>query len=602
MNELDVITKMTGYIHISTRLLSDWLGPVLPKLTKNWWENCVLNTLSDEQRNRVLDKGNKSLKELDLSALLRITDRNWYAIRNVLFVSQVERNALQDMFHVRNNWAHCAGVLPERSVIEQDLQSIKEFFIQFNASSENKQSVLNFVTEVKNLDVSVSTLQLPIQQIAKKEIVNEQTDNAIKEKSLVCLKSNPTAKGMVSSISEINGTKKYEVFIDNEIKIFYEDQIYLANIPAAYHSVDVDFLRSSLTAYQVRNPSASSLYSLNSARIDFVPYQFRPALKIIKSDVPRMLIADSVGVGKTIEAGLVLKEMQARNDMEKILIICPRPLVAERKWEMEMKRFDEDFTTINNGSMLKQIIKETDIDGEWPDKYNKLIIPSSLLRNENILGQEKDKKKKEKRPILGLLDLDPAPYFDMVIVDEAHHIRNSTTKEYATVKYFCDHAEAVLFLTATPLQTGDKDLFTLLNVLRPDVILDYDTFLKMTEPNANINKAVHFLRTGTENYAVDTNAALQEAINTQWGQSVIAPNPTYKKAVTILSTKTITREQRVQLISDIEGLHSFSSIINRTRRQDIEDFCIRHSFTIESAFTERQKELHDALLEFVATA
>ena len=73
------------------------------------------------------------------------------------------------------------------------------------------------------------------------------------------------------------------------------------------------------------------MYSLNSARIDFVPYQVRPALKLIKSDEPRILIADSVGVGKTIEAGLIIKELQARTDLENILVICPKPLVADCK-------------------------------------------------------------------------------------------------------------------------------------------------------------------------------------------------------------------------------------------------------------------------------
>ena len=88
-------------------------------------------------------------------------------------------------------------------------------------------------------------------------------------------------------------------------------------------------MRSYLTAYQINNPSSQNLYSLNSARIDFVPYQFRPALKMIHADEPRILIADSVGVGKTIEAGLIIKELEARSDLERVLVICPKPLVAE---------------------------------------------------------------------------------------------------------------------------------------------------------------------------------------------------------------------------------------------------------------------------------
>lgn len=125
---------------------------------------------------------------------------------------------------------------------------------------------------------------------------------------------------------------------------------------------------------------------MNSARIDFVPYQFRPALKLIKSDEPRILIADSVGVGKTIEAGLIIKELEARNELENIMIICPKPLVTERKWELEMKRFDEDFIPLD-GATLRQILSDTDRDGEWPSRYNKTIVPYSILDNRVYSGE-----------------------------------------------------------------------------------------------------------------------------------------------------------------------------------------------------------------------
>ena len=83
---------------------------------------------------------------------------------------------------------------------------------------------------------------------------------------------------------------------------------------------------------------------MNSGKIDFIPYQYRPVLKIIKADEPRILIADDVGVGKTIESGLIVKELSARQSMNSIMIFCPRPLVAEGKWQNEMRsKFNEKF-------------------------------------------------------------------------------------------------------------------------------------------------------------------------------------------------------------------------------------------------------------------
>ena len=103
------------------------------------------------------------------------------------------------------------------------------------------------------------------------------------------------------------------------------------------------------------------------------------------------------------------------------------------------------------------------------------------------------KKNNHKHP--GLLDLDPPPHFDICIVDEAHHIRNEQTANYRVVKFFCEHSETVLFLTATPIQLGNRDLYVLLNSLRPDLIINEQNFIHMSEPNAHINiaaKAVRF--------------------------------------------------------------------------------------------------------------
>ena len=214
--------------------------------------------------------------------------------------------------------------------------------------------------------------------------------------------------------------KRYEVFVDGGIRTYYEGQIAKVDMAPSYSWVDLGTFLSNLTAHEINNPSAGNLYSLNAARIDFVPYQFRPALKLIKSDEPRILIADSVGVGKTIEAGIIIKELEARSELENVLIICPKPLIAERKWEFEMRRFDEEFAQVD-GQTLRQILSDAHRDGEWPSRYNKAIIPYSILDSKAYNGEVHRRGKRQ-----GLLDLDPAPHFDLVIIDEAH-VRSAQT-------------------------------------------------------------------------------------------------------------------------------------------------------------------------------
>lgn len=387
------------------------------------------------------------------------------------------------------------------------------------------------------------------------------------------------------------------MFVNNEIKQYYSGQIALVEQSVGYKWICLAEMRSYLTAYQINNPSSHSLYSLNAARIDFVPYQFRPALKMLHSDEPRILIADSVGVGKTIEAGLIIKELEARTDLERVVVICPKPLVAERKWELEMKRFDEDFIPID-GTTLRQILSDTDRDGDWPVRYNKVIIPYSILDSRVYNGESGRRNR-----MFGLTELDPEPHFDLVIVDEAHHIRNGSTEKekafaYKCTKYFCDHADAVVMLTATPLQTSDNDLFTLLNLLRPDVVVDKNTFDMMSRPNAYISRAVHLVRTAEENWNENAAQELLGLQRTQWGDNVVAKNPLYNDILQRLESETMDREERVKLISDIESLHSFGTMLNRTRRRDIQDFCIRRSHTVSTAFTDYQQTLHDELLYF----
>lgn len=413
---------------------------------------------------------------------------------------------------------------------------------------------------------------------------------------IVFLKSNPSTRGAVMAVLPGTPENRINVFVDGTVQTFYASQLQVEIQSDDSRIYSCDEFHAYLTALQIRYPALSALYSLNAARVDFIPYQYRPVLKFIKADLPRLLIADSVGVGKTIEAGLILRELQARSDISKVLIICPRPLVAEQKWQREMKRFDENFEHLD-GDKLRYCINEMHLDGEWPEQYQKVILPYSLLNDTLLLGPGGSRKGKRGK---GLLNLDPPPHFDLVIVDEAHHIRNQGTANHEAVRFFCENAEAAVFLTATPIQLGSHDLFVLLNVLRPDLVLDEESFNHMAEPNPFINQAVDAARAQEREWAQIAKESLDQAAQTAWGRSILNANPEYKRIKSQLTDGRITPEERIQLITDMEALHTFSGIINRTRRRDIGEFTIRRPQTVEVALTTEQSDLHEALLEMQA--
>ena len=558
--------------------LVSYLNDVLPRLFNDWWTEGVWNNLTYSQQNRLRRSDAPSLADLDLAALLRVLDQNWYQLSNTQGFTTEDRHYVKEMMTVRNRWAHTDSQPRYPDDIFRDLDTIQRFGRLIGAD--------------ECFDCAISE--------AKSEIYSSSADRKEKKPEgkrsfspgeMVQVRSRPGEMGAVISVAPGQPEARVTVFLGNSLQQFYESQLQPCELQAEEEeNISCSQFHSRLSALQISHPSLSTLYSLKSARVDFIPYQFRPVLRFIRAELPRLLIADGVGVGKTIEAGLILRELQARREVRSVLVICPRPLVTEKKWLREFKRFGEDFIQLD-GRILRYCLDETDSEGMWPERYQKCIVPYSLLNDELLAGSGKKGSKK------GLLKLDPPPSFDLVIVDEAHHVRNPDTQAHQVVRFFCDHAQAAVFLTATPIQTKSDDLFVLLNMLRPDLILDRESFASMTAPNPWINKAALAMRRHDESWQQTALEALDNACATSWGQSLLRYDPRMldiKKKLS--SADSVPREERVRMISDTEELHTLSGIINRTRRRDIGAFTVRRPRTVEIAFTEEQKFIHDELL------
>lgn len=595
---------MNELLHASGGVISRWLEAKLPALGSKWWDDNVVNRLTFQQQRLVDEKRIQSLAGLDLAAVLRILDQNWSELAGAEPLPRDARNWVKELQSVRNRWAHApaGGVSPTDTFRDADTL---ERLLKVLGADEALLSKLN-VFKVATLARIAPAVPVPRaaptsagapshQPVAP--IVPPAPVHKFSVGQLLCLRSNPSAVFPVLEVlAGVGSETRYRVFENGARQVYYESQLQALEEQANDRKMlSAAELSAMLSAVQLSSPSASALYSLNSGRVRFVPYQYRPVFKLIRADRPRLLVADEVGVGKTIEAGLILKELQARNEIKSVLIICPKALVAERKWELEMKRFDEHFTPMN-GSLLRHCIKETHLSGEWPVQYEKAIVPTSLFDNDLLFG--KPGKGKGRDP--GLLELDPPPKFDLVIVDEAHHIRNSDTFLHQAVRYFADNAEAVIFLSATPVQLGREDLFTLLNVLRPDVIIDPASFNQMAEPNQFINSSIQACRRGDAGWTDEVREQLRSVAATTWGREVLAVNPGFQHIYDGLAECPADGAARIKTIQALEDLYTFSSLINRTRRRDIGEFTTRKAETLTTDFTPSQKALHDDLLSVIA--
>ncbi|MFH1021036.1 MAG: helicase-related protein [Pseudomonadota bacterium] len=599
---------MDNFLHTTAFEIRRYLGNRLPTLDTEWWRRHVIDRLSFQQQRIAQERGFTRLDDLDLAALLRVFDQNWFELSQDGSLPREARNWIKELQTIRNKWAHRSGESIPATDMFRDLDTASRLLIVINGLPESlakiEESKADTLKSLAGIHASPTAADKSVPQknsVTPALAPSSPTKPASRFTAgeLVCLKSNPS---IVLPIIEVLATSpnepRYRVFQNNAKATYYESQLEaVSSSDDERIKLTAEELNAHLTSLQILSPSTSNLYSLRSGRIKFIPYQYRPVLKLIRADRPRLLIADEVGVGKTIEAGLIIKELKARMDLSSVLIICPKALVSERKWFLEMKRFDEHFTALD-GRLLRHCLRETDLDGEWPEQYAKAILPFSLFDEELIHGQATNGR--GRRRDKGLLDFDPPPKFDLVIVDEAHHIRNPSTYLHQGIKYFCDNAVAVIFMTATPVQLGSSDLFTLLNVLRPDLIIDPTSFTKMAEPNRFINEAVHHCRVGKQGWVGETRGGLTEAAQTEWGRLFLRESPAFQRIYDQLADNPLDEAARVSLIRRIEELYTFSSLINRTRRRDIGEFTTRKPDTLTIPFTPAQQALHDRLLDVIA--
>src|SRR5712691_1175308 len=579
---------MNDLFNAATRELERFLASALPALEPRWWQKLVLDRLSFQQQRIAQEKRFTKLADLDMAALLRVLDQNWFEVSNAQSLPREARSWIKELQTVRNKWAHLPSSELPASESFRDADTLGRVLRAINASSE---TIAQVETAKKR---ALSQLAGSSKETRPDPVAHGDALALFAIGQLVCLRSNPPSVMPVIEVLENKaGERRYRVFQNNAKTTYYESQIQaLAGTEDARRQLTSEALHAHLTSLQLLSPSATNLLSLRSGRVDFIPYQYRPVLKFIRADRPRLLIADEVGVGKTIGAGRVIEEVRGRVERRAGLIIWPKAVVSERKWFVEMKRFDEHFTAMD-GKLLKHCLRETQLEGDWPEQYLKAIIPFSLFDSDLIFGRDGGRDQ-------GLLSLDPLPKFDLVIVDEAHHIRNPETYLHQGVRYFCDNAEAVLFLTATPVQLGSEDLYTLLNVLRPDLIIDSASFSQLAEPNRFINAAVQHCRAAEPGWAGAARENLDEAAHTEWGRLFLREAPAFQVPYDRLKDEGINDADRVALAHAIEGLYTFRPLINRTRRRDIGDFTTRKPETLTVEFTPPQRALHDGLLEVVA--
>lgn len=207
---------------------------------------------------------------------------------------------------------------------------------------------------------------------------------------------------------------------------------------------------------QALGPNA--LLAVQPGRLRVEPYQLVPVLRAIRMSRVRLLLADGVGLGKTIQAGLVITELMARRVAHRVLIVTPAgPLL--KQWETEMsQRFGLRLDIINR-QRLEEIRRSTELGANPFDHIALGLASIDFLKQERVLDQ-----------------LERASY-DVVIVDEAHHCMDlgnvqerDDSQRRRLAEVLARRCDALLLLTATPHDGNDRSFASLCELLDPALV------------------------------------------------------------------------------------------------------------------------------------
>jgi ATP-dependent helicase HepA len=222
-----------------------------------------------------------------------------------------------------------------------------------------------------------------------------------------------------------------------------------------------------------RNPTRG----LAGGRVSLIPHQLYIAHEVGHRYAPRVLLADEVGLGKTIEAGMIIHQQLLSGRAHRVLILLPETL--QHQWLVEMlRRFNLHFSLFDEERCI-----EAFADAENPFETEQLVICSL------------DFLRKKRRRFEQVLEAE----WDLLVVDEAHHLEwseDAPSRAYEMVEALAEQVPGVLLLTATPDQLGHQSHFARLRLLDPERFYDYEAFLAEEQAYGQVASAAQELLDG----------------------------------------------------------------------------------------------------------
>lgn len=307
---------------------------------------------------------------------------------------------------------------------------------------------------------------------------------------------------------------------------------------------DTNFFRETITFHRLRSPSTRIANAFSSARTQFFPHQFKPLLKFVENQSRGLLIADDVGLGKTIEAGYILQELRARQNIDRVAVIAPARLGT--KWKYEMRtRFGMDFEVVQGRHFID--LANRIQEGE-PDPF-RWIVSYESVRPPEV------REAIENSPLT----------IDVLIVDECHRMRNPETLQHQIGAAMAEIADFCIFLSATPVQNRIDDLWNVLKLLSPSEFFDQRIFDQQMNVHRFVMNAQSFLSSNPPALG-KARDALRELVDQNDGR--IVPADLVESFCAQLERTDLTAQEVREIRKDVTQISPVGSIISRTRKAD----------------------------------
>ena len=354
-------------------------------------------------------------------------------------------------------------------------------------------------------------------------------------------------------------------------------------------------LRGAITLARLSGKLANLIYSLNTTNTNFLPYQFKPVLQFLDSPSRGILIADEVGLGKTIEAGLIWTELRVRQDARRLLVVCPAMLCD--KWRDELaKRFGVKAQKADAGELLHHLEKaKADRTEEFA-----LVVSMQGMRPPRDWNSDTAPSKSASARLARFLEevKDDEPLLDFVIVDEAHYLRNKGTQTHLFATLLRPVADGLALLSATPIQMRSTDLFNLLHLLDEDAFPLEWTYDQSVRANAPLVALRDRLKRNPPVTQDEFRAALEQSVALRWFE----PSEQIEHLLNNLPTdeELGSVRSRADYAELLDRLNPRAKVITRTLKRDVNELRVtREPRTLRVAMSLAERAFYEGVTDAV---